>query len=157
MGFSSCSLSFPPQFEFTLFKSPLVVIAVGFRYMEEAHDRTPSGCADPDVAEWNQKVGFFSFHNLCHTIVVENEHICHSLMSESCLCSAVSTGRVLNCLHLLQWPLWRKSKPDSHPWCHQLICSCWTVQEEVSAKGQAAEQKHFRVLFITSFCNMYLL
>lgn len=51
MGFSGCSQSFPPQFKLALFKSPLVVIAVGFRYMEEAHDRTPSGCADPDVAE----------------------------------------------------------------------------------------------------------
>lgn len=39
-------------------------------------------------------------------------------------------------LRVLQWSLWRKPKPDSHPWRYQFICSCWTVQEEVSTKGQ---------------------
>ena len=33
-------------------------VSVGARYVEEAHDWATSGCPDPDVAEWNQKVCF---------------------------------------------------------------------------------------------------
>lgn len=69
VGFNICDLapiyrSFylaPPDLPQHLF-TPLsytvlsCVVAVGSRYVEEANDRATSGCPDPDVAEWNQKV-----------------------------------------------------------------------------------------------------
>lgn len=77
VGLSVCSLYLTSQVYLGIvWKPPGCVITVGFRHVEEANDRTPSGCADPDVAEWNQKVCFW------HKYVVGSEHICHSLMAE---------------------------------------------------------------------------
>ena len=41
-----------------LWRAVSFAVSVGARYVEEAHDWASSGCPDPDVAEWNQKVCF---------------------------------------------------------------------------------------------------
>ena len=56
--------------------------------------------------------------------------------------------------HVLQWSLWREPQPEGNPWGHQLLCSCWTVQEEVSTKGKTTNNdpddcSHLHSVFIS--------
>lgn len=56
--------------------------------------------------------------------------------------------------HILQWSLWREPQPEGNPRGHQLLCSCWTVQEEVSTKGKTTNNdpdncSHLYCVFIS--------
>lgn len=98
--------------------------------MEEAHDRAPAGGAHPDAAEWNQEVGSPPRDHRAKEKILEQFVIpvCHFYTRKPL--------KPTNLFFFFQWSLWWEPQPEGHPRGHQLFCSCWTVQEEVSAKGK---------------------